>query len=148
MRARNFSPNLRKCASAATAGKSPDRVVKELYANCMKNEGFDKEIVKTYKPWLAPELYKRIWKNALIPVAKGDAPDIDGDLFLDAQETPTKMEFGQSTIDKDKAKMPVTLHWDSEKRTLTVLLEQINGEWKVYDVIYGGTDGKLTDQLK
>jgi len=40
----------------------------------------------------------------------------------------------------------VILIWPSEKRHLTVLLTQLKGAWKVYDVIYD-KDGKLTDLL-
>ena len=42
----------------------------------------------------------------------------------------------------------VTLTWSpSEQRSYRVLLQQINGAWKVYDIDFG-KDGLLTDQLK
>jgi len=81
------------------------------------------------------------------PVPKGDAPDIEGDVFLNAQDVPDKFEVGQATIDKDNAKVDVTLRWSKEKRHYTVLLKQVSGAWKVYDVNYG-SDGTLTALLK
>ena len=86
------------------------------------------------------------WKKLNQPVAKGDAPDIEGDLFLGCQEPPSKFEVGEISVDGTKAKVEVTLIWPGEKRQYTVLLEQVQGTWRVYDVDYG-KDGKLTDLL-
>jgi len=126
--------------------QSPSKVVYYLFRSAKIHFGFDADIVKNYKPWLTPDLYARIEKKANAPVPKGDAPDIEGDLFLDSQEPPTSFEVGKESIDKTTAKVPVTLTWPSEKRQETVLLKQVDGAWKVYDVDFG-KDGKLTDLL-
>jgi hypothetical protein len=133
-------------AIAAPATDSPDAVVHALYSSCEDHFGFDLAIVKTYQPWLTPALYARILKKANEPVTKGDAPDIEGDLFFNSQETPTKFTVGQPFIDPTKAKVPVTVIVGLEKHRYIVLLEQIDGAWKVSDVHYG-KDGKLTDLL-
>jgi len=132
--------------AAAPAGDSPDAVVQALYHSSMKNFGFSPEAVKATKPWVTPELYKRMWKKVNQPVPKGDAPDIEGDLFLNCQDAPTKVTVGKATINGAKAQVEVAVAFGDEKRKYTVLLEQIDGTWKVSNVDYG-KDGKLTDLL-
>jgi len=132
--------------SAEPATESPDAVVNALYHSSMKNFGFSPDAVKATKPWVTPELYKRMWKKVNQPVPKGDAPDIEGDLFLNCQDAPTKLTVGKATINGTKAQVEVALAFGDEKRKYTVLLEQVGGAWKVSDVNYG-KDGKLTDLL-
>lgn len=132
---------------AAPAENDPSTVTKELYAVAARNLGFDVDIVKAEKPWLTPDLYSRMMKKAMQPVPKGDAPDIEGDLFFNSQEMPTKYEIGHATIDQSTAKVPVTIHIGLGKYTVTVHLTQMNETWLVDDVDYG-KDGKLTDLLK
>jgi hypothetical protein len=132
---------------AATADSdTPATVVKALYRSSLDHFGFSPESVKAAKPFVTPDLYARMLKKVNEPTPKGDAPDIEGDLFLNAQDVPTKWEVGDSSITAAKAEVKVNLHWDSEKRQYTVLLKQVDGAWKVYDVDYG-KDGKLSDLL-
>ena len=131
---------------SAPATDNPATVARALYRSSLDHFGFSPESVKLDKAWVTPDLYARMWKKVNVPTPKGDAPDIEGDLFLNAQDVPTKMELGDSSIIGTKAKVIVTVHWDSEKRQYTVLLKQVEGAWKVYDVDYG-KDGKLTDLL-
>ncbi len=79
-------------------------------------------------------------------MAQGDAPDIEGDVFLGCQDLPKNFTIGATSVHETKAKIEVTLIWPDEKRRYTVLLQQIEGAWKVYEVIYD-KDGKLTDLL-
>jgi len=134
-------------ANAAPAAGSPAEVTTALYHSAMKNFGFSVDSLKSQKTWLAPDLYSRLMKEANKPVPKGDAPDIEGDLFLNSQETPSGFKVGKSTIDQSQAKVEVVVDIPGDKRQYTVLLKQIDGAWKVYDVNYG-KDGKLTDLLK
>jgi Protein of unknown function (DUF3828) len=134
-------------ASAAAADNGPAAVVQALYQEAMANtDGFSPKSVHAVKVWVAPELYARLRKKANEPTPKGDAPDIDGDVFLDAQDLPTRFEVGSAAIDGGKAKVAVTLTWSAETRHYTVLLEQIGGAWKVTNIDFG-KDGKLTDLL-
>jgi hypothetical protein len=131
----------------AAADNSPAGVVQALYQAAMANtDGFSPKSVHAVKAWVAPELYARLRKKANEPTPKGDAPDIDGDVFLDAQDLPTRFEVGSAAIDGDKAKVDVTLTWSSETRHYTVLLAQIGGAWRVTNIDFG-KDGKLTDLL-
>jgi hypothetical protein len=120
--------------------------VQALYHHEMTHFGFDPAIVKSAKPWLTPGLYARLWKKVKEPVPKGDAPDIDGDVFMDAQDVPTRFVVLKAATEGDKATVGVNLFWSSEERHFIVLLYRIGGGWKVGDVDYG-KDGKLTDLL-
>jgi hypothetical protein len=130
----------------AAPGDNPTEVVQALYRHEITHFGFDPDIVKAAKPWLTPGLYARLWKKANEPVPKGDAPDIEGDVFLNCQDDPTRFDVEPAVIDGDKARVEVRIYFSDEKRLCTVLLKQINGAWKVSDVDYG-KDGKLTDLL-
>jgi len=133
--------------AAAATPDSPADVTKALYKSAMAHPGFTPETIKANRPFLTPDLYVSLWKKVNQPVPKGDAPDIEGDVFLDAQDFPNKFEVGKSAIDGTKAKVEVILIWSQEKRHYTVLLSQVKGEWKVSDVVYE-KDGSLTDLLK
>ncbi len=135
-------------AAAALTTDDPATVTKALYRSDLRDAGFTPDTVKASRPWLTPDLYACLLKKANQPTPKGDAPEIEGDVFLNAQDVPDKFEVGHATIDHDNAKVDVTLHWSKEKRHYTVLLKQVNGAWKVYDINYGGKDGSLTDLLK
>src|ERR1700729_4312309 len=80
-------------AKAAPADNGPAAVVQALYQEAMGNtDGFSLKSVHAMKPWVAPELYARLRKKAKAneQTPKGDAPDIEGDVILDAQDLPTR----------------------------------------------------------
>lgn len=132
---------------AAPEVDSPIAVTQALYRTSLDHfTGFTPESVKLTRPWATPDLYARLWKKVNEPQSKNTAPDIEGDIFLDCQEPPTKIQVGKFSIDQTKAKVDVALIWAGENRHYTVLLEQVNGAWKVCDVHYG-KDGNLTDLL-
>jgi hypothetical protein len=134
-------------ASAADDASGPAAVTRAAYRTALAHFGFDPAAVKAQQGRLTPDLYARLLKKANQPTPPGDAPDIEGDVFLDSQDVPTKWEVGEAAVDGTKAKVRVTLQWDKEKRHYSVLLAQVDGAWKIYDIVYG-TDGKLTDLLK
>jgi hypothetical protein len=133
--------------SAADEAGGPAAVTKATYRTALDHFGFDPAAVKAQQDHLTLDLYGRLLKKANEPTSPGDAPDIDGDVFLDSQDVPTKWEVGEATVEGTKAKVKVTLEWDKEKRHYSVLLAQINGAWKIYDIVYD-KDGTLTDLLK
>jgi hypothetical protein len=133
--------------AAASPADSPATVTRALYFSALSDPGFTPKSIKASQPWLTPDLFAHLWKKVNEPVPKGDAPDIDGDVFLDCQDPPISFKIGQVSSDDSKAKVEVTLLWPQEKRHYNVLLKQVGGAWKVYDVDYGA-DGKLTDLLK
>jgi hypothetical protein len=125
----------------------PAAVTKTAYQTAMAHFGFTPDTVQRERPYLTPDLYAALIKKANQPVAKGDAPDIEGDVFLNAQDVPDKFEVGKASVDGLKADVPVSLRWGTEKRRYVVHLVQLKGGWKIADVDYG-KDGKLTDLLK
>ncbi len=137
----------------AQAGASdPAAVTKAAYQTAMAHFGFTPDTVRHEKPYLTPELYAALLKKANQPVAQGDAPDIEGDVLLNAQDPPDKFEVSRyssaGNAGGGKANVPVTLFWGKEQRRYIVRLTQINRAWKITDVDYGGKDGKLSDLLK
>jgi hypothetical protein len=135
-------------ANAAPAADSPAGVTTALYRSSLDHfSGFDQPNLTRVKPWITPELYARLVKKLNQPVAKGDAPDIEGDVFLDCEDPPKSFTVGEASIHESTARVEVTLIWPDEKRRYTVLLKQVQGAWKISDVIFDKKDGKLTDLL-
>jgi hypothetical protein len=130
-----------QAATAVPLADSPADVTQALYRSALAHEGFTPESIKASRPWLTPDLYSRLWKKLNQPTPKGDAPDIDGDVFLDCQDPPDKFQVGQSSIAQAKAKVEVTLVWPKEKRHYTVLLAEESGAWKVSISTMARTDG-------
>ena len=133
--------------AAPTDTTDPAAVTKAAYQTAMAHFGFDAEILRHQKPYLAPDLYAALQKKAHQPVAKGDAPDIEGDIILNAQDLPDKYQVGPATITGPQATVPVNLQWGTEKRHYLVHLTQLSGTWKITNIDYG-PEGKLSDLLK
>ena len=126
----------------------PVEVTKAAYRTALTHFGFSPELLHRQKPYLAPDLYAALMKKANQPVAKGDAPDIEGDVIFNAQDVPTKYEVGQATFSGAKAEVPVSLVWGTDKRRYIVRLTKSGyGAWQITDIDYG-KDGKLSDLLK
>lgn len=133
---------------ADKAPPDPAQTVQSFYAYHFKHDmGFGASQVKARKAWLAPKLYALITKALAKPVPKGDAPDIDGDIFTDSQDTPNSFQIGKATIDKETAKVDVTFIWPGEKRHVTVILTQIEKAWLITDIDYG-SHRSLTKELQ
>ncbi len=134
---------------AAPPVDDPAAVTKAAYKTAMAHFGFDAEIIRHQKPYLAPDLYAALLKKANQPTPKGDAPDIEGDVILNAQDIPDKYLVGPATITGTHATVPVDLNWGTEKRHYLVHLAQQkpSAPWKITDIDYD-KDGKLSDLLK
>jgi len=115
---------------------TPESVTKALYHSAASDIGTSPKAIESQRKWLTADLYSRILRKLRQPTPAGDAPEIEGDLFLDAQEMPTKMEFGKTTQSQQTADVEVVLFWSSERRACTVKLKQIDGIWRIDDVIY------------
>ncbi len=134
-------------ARAVMVPGDPATTTFAAYQTAMAHFGFSPEILRHQKPFLAPDLYAALMKKANQPVAKGDAPDIEGDVILNSQELPDKFDVGRTTVSGAHATVRVTLSWGTETRHYFVQLTQINGAWKITDIDYN-KDGKLSDLLK
>ncbi len=134
--------------AAITAGPDPALTVQLFYAYHLKHDmGFAAPEIKARKAWLSPKLYALIIKVLNKPVPKGDAPDIDGDIFTDSQDTPTSFQVGKATVEKETAKVDVTFIWSGEKRHVTVILSQVEKTWLITDIDYGA-HRSLTKELQ
>ena len=137
------------CAADMLENSTPNAVVRALYRHSLDHFSFDRESVRAVKPWVTPGLYARLLKKVNTPQPKDEAPDIEGDVFLDAQEAPTgfKVDPGTIIIDETQAQVGVSLEWPGDKRHYTVFLQHLNGVWKVSEVQFE-KDGRLTDLLR
>jgi hypothetical protein len=132
----------------ASDASSPTAVVQALYRHEIAHfADFTPAGIASVKQWITPGLYEKLVKKVNQPQPKDEVPDIDGDVFLDAQDVPTRLEVGKSSVDRDRAKVEVHLFWSSEKRKYTVLLQNVGGAWKVDDVQFE-KDGMLSAMLK
>lgn len=130
--------------------EDPVEVTKAAYRTALAHFGFAPDTVRQEKAYLTPDLYTALMKKANQPVPKGDAPDIEGDVFFDAQDVPDKYVVGYAYGDyasTGKASVPVQMRWGHEERLYYVHLVRIDGAWKISDVDYV-KDGKLSDLLK
>lgn len=123
--------------AAGNAAPDPAQTVQAFYDYHFKHDmGFDAKQMKARKGWLTPKLYTLITEALAKPVPKGDAPEIDGDIFTDSQDTPTSFHVGKAVVEKDIAKVDVTLVWSGEKKHLTVILVQEEHAWLIQDIDY------------
>ena len=133
---------------AENNGADPVQAVQSFYAYHFKHDmGFGAPEVKARKSWITPALYDLIMKVLSKPTPKGDAPDIEGDIFTDSQDTPTSFHVGKATVEKGTATVDVTLVWSAEKRYVTVMLTQIDKAWRISDIDYGD-HRTLTKELR
>jgi len=133
-----FSLFAAQSPAAESSTADPAQTVQSFYAYHFKHDmGFGKAQINARKSWLTPDLYTLITKVLNKPVPEGDAPDIEGDIFTDSQDTPTAFHVGKATSDKATAKVEVTFTWSKEKRKVTVILSQIEQAWRIQDIDYG-----------
>lgn len=138
--------NVPLASAAEKADADPAQTVKSFYDFHFKHGmGFGPAEMKARKAWLTPQLYALITTVLKKPVPKGDAPDIEGDIFTDSQDTPTGFHVGKATLDKGTAKVEVSLNWSHEKRQITVILAQVEHAWLIQDIEYGDHRLMTTD---
>jgi len=119
---------------------APDSVqtVQSFYDYHFKHDmGFGPAQIKARKTWLAPDLYALIMEVLKKPVPAGDAPDIEGDIFTDSQDTPTSFHVGKASVNKETANVEVIFTWSHEKRHVTLSLTQVDHGWRIQDIEYG-----------
>jgi hypothetical protein len=135
---------------SATTPMDPAKTVQAFYDFYLTHHGSpDVPTVKATRQYFTPRLYSALITQFSKPVAKGDAPDIDWDVFLDSQEVPRAVKAGKATIDKDTAKVGATTYWSSkdQNETIVVTLVRVDGKWKIKDFYYPVTRTNLTDIL-
>jgi hypothetical protein len=106
------------------------------------------EVVRQFYRWYLPAGYPQPEKKNLAEFRKyitqkflrqAMDPDVDANLFIDAQDTdPTWMKgvfsVSKATIRGQKATVLLTLKGEEQDYKLRVLLRRDNGSWKIDDV--------------
>ncbi len=77
----------------------------------------------------------------------GEQEGLDGDLFTDSQDTPSKFTVGTAAVKGDHAEVPFTLILADkskvyETRKSTAKLVNENGAWKIDNLIIGKDDAR------
>ena len=104
--------------------------------------GFTTANLKARERFLDPELHALLAKKLAEPVPDDEVPDIDGDPFTDAQDTPTSFTVGDAAARGELVDVRVTFRWsETESRELTVALAKGSSGWGISDVLYGEGGG-------
>lgn len=124
-----------------TAG--PGDLVRDLYrvrAKDLRSEsdtilnGKDRKLIDKY---FDKSLSDLIWKD--LTNRSDEAGVIDFDIFYNTQDPQiTNLRVGQAVVKGDKATVPVTFYNFEKKETVTYLLTNNGGKWKITDIHYGG----------
>jgi hypothetical protein len=125
---------------------SPAGVVERLLEHHFAgNFAFDKAHFASHAPWLTTQLTARITKYMSTPRDESQAPAINGDLFTDSQEHPTRFSVSLGTVKGEAAAVPVRFAFGRRGRSVEYFLKRENGAWRVNDLRYErrGTLGKL-----
>jgi hypothetical protein len=95
---------------------------------------------------LTPDLMKLIDDDGKRAARKHQPPELDGDVFVDAQEWEVKA-FAVDVEDEaaDKATAKVTFNNFNQVSIVTLALVKLNGAWRVDDI--SGSDGSLRKLL-
>jgi hypothetical protein len=94
----------------------------------------------------APPLVKLIERDRALASKRGDAPALDGDPFVDAQDW--QLTGLSISVDEDgpRATGRVSFKNIDRQQTMTLALVKVQGQWRVSDV--SGAEGSLVAFLK
>jgi hypothetical protein len=121
-------------APATTPNGMVQRFLERHFAGDM---GFDNASIASKQEWLAPSLRTAIAKYLARPASPNEEPAIDGDPFTDSQEYPTRFAVGAAAISGPAATVPVRFSDGFRTRSVTYLLRQDAGQWRISDVRWG-----------
>lgn len=123
---------------------APDALVKDLYNrhDAEKSPFFQTEDRALVDKYFDKALADLIWKDAI--VSKGEVGALDSDPLYNAQDTEIKnFSVGQPQVTGDKAEVAASFENFKKKETITFMLVKQNGDWKIFDINYGGGDTLL-----
>ncbi|SDR62353.1 Protein of unknown function [Rhizobiales bacterium GAS191] len=119
-----------------------------LYANYAgKAKGIDYTSAASVKRYLTPELGALLNKS-LQATKSGDAPDLDGDPFIDAQDWEiTELAIAIAEPGPDRATGTVTFKNLGEAKTITLDLKKTKAGWRIDDIHWPDDHGTLRKLL-
>ena len=118
---------------------APDALVKDLYRQHDANESpfnetKDRALIDKF---FVKNLADLIWKDNIR--SNGGIGAVEFDPLYDAQDTDfKKFSKGKTKIENDNATVTVGFENFGEKKTITYVLRQKNGDWKIADIKYAG----------
>ena len=131
-------------ARPAMTAQSPEDAAERVVRACYRwhfshDKAFTDRSVHQKERWLAPDLLTACSAYLARTAGHEGAPSIEGDPFTDSQEYPRSHRVGTANIDGGVASVPVTMIWRHERRIVTVKLRQIDGAWRISDLVPEGT---------
>ena len=116
----------------------PEPLIADLYKQHDADRGpFRERNRSVVDKYFAKPLADFIWKDKQTPA--GEMGAIDFDPLYDAQDVGIKkFNVGKSTVNGDKATVPVTFENYGEKKTVTYQMVRQGDAWKIADVKYQG----------
>jgi Zn/Cd-binding protein ZinT len=115
----------------------PEELVKDLYKTHEKDEGaiLSGKNRKILDKYFDKNLANLIWKD--LTTHQDEIGVIDFDIFYNTQDPQIKnLKVNPAKIEGTKATVPVTFTNGGAKETVTYLLTQQNGDWKISDIKY------------
>ena len=133
-------------APEANTQTAPDAVVADLYKrhDARKSPFFQDKNRALVDKFFTKKTADMIWKDAID--SKGEVGALGADPLYDAQNVEIKnFKVGKADIKGDQAEVPVTFRNFGEKQTITFLLRQEKGVWKIEDIRYA--DGRTLTEM-
>lgn len=129
-------------ASAATPGARA--FLAKLYAAYQgKGKGLDYSKPRVMARYFTPELAELVRKS-LAATKPGDAPDLEGDPFIDAQDWKiTKLTIEVAEQGADAATGTVKFLNFDKPRTIVLDLKLTKAGWRIDDIHWPDNDGTL-----
>jgi hypothetical protein len=126
-------------AGGEMASASPDELVADLYKHHDGQTGpFFQNISRArIDKYFTKTLGDMIWKDAVS--SDGEVGAIDADPLYNAQDTEIKsLAIGSAELKGNTATVPVTFTNFGKRTTISFLLKQVNGSWKIDNIRYEG----------
>lgn len=120
---------------AQMAQGSPSALVQQfLETHFAGRMAFDSTSVAAKRPFLSDGFVAAIDAYFVRKTSANEAPAIDGDLFTDSQEYPTRFAVLSESISNDSASVSIQFSDDQMTKLMSYQLIQRNGAWRVDDV--------------
>jgi hypothetical protein len=130
------------------------------YESFRPPDGIPGPVVRArFEPYISPALDKLLVDAGAAEahfsqVAKKLSPPlVEGDLFTPNFDGATSIQVGACAPDAHGGRCAVSLVYDNRKDkplqwSDSVLLQRTNDGWRVDDIVFGGSKGRLTETLK
>ncbi|MEQ1691352.1 MAG: Rv3235 family protein [Gemmatimonas sp.] len=123
---------LTRSPGALAAATSPSGVVQRfLEQHFAGSMAFDQADISAKRSWLSDSLSTALTQALARRTPVGEAPLIDGDVFTDSQEPPTRFAVGTAVPRNGVMTVSVRLSDGHRDRTVAYRLHRQRGEWRI-----------------